>query len=67
VLQSRSYKKQYNDFLSGFTTWKQTSHAKQWLNYPSPIVNRLSIDESPFSMKTLYRSNQQSNKIKKYL
>jgi hypothetical protein len=57
--------KQYNDFLSGFTTWKQTSHAKQWLNYPSPIVNRLSIDESPFFNENFYTvlTNNKNKKI----
>ncbi|SEB04241.1 Transposase [Flavobacterium gillisiae] len=45
---------QYKDFLSGFKTWDQKSHAKQWLLFPENIGNLLSIDETSLSNGELY-------------
>ena len=46
--------KQYKDFLSDFKTWKQKSHAKDWLLYPENLGEYLSIDETALSYDELY-------------
>ena len=45
---------QYKDYLSDFKSWKQKSHAKQWLIFPENIGKRLSIDETSLSNGELY-------------
>jgi len=45
---------QYKDHLSGFQTWDQKTHAKEWVLFPENIGPQLSIDETALSNGELY-------------
>ncbi len=54
-VDARTFKKQYEEVLSGFREWDQLDHADQWLLFPDNIGSRLSIDESSLSDGELYK------------
>jgi transposase len=48
------FERQYKDFLSGYRSWDQLSHAGEWLLFPENIGPSLSIDETSLSNGELY-------------
>ena len=46
--------RQYKEHLSGFKTWKERGHARDWLIFPKNIGTHLSIDETSLSDGELY-------------
>lgn len=46
--------RQYRSHLSDFQSWKQRSHAKEWLLFPENLGTHLSIDETSLSHGELY-------------
>lgn len=46
--------KQYKEVLSGYRTWSERSHAKEWLVFPENIGPNLAIDETSLSRGDLY-------------
>ncbi len=45
---------QYKEHLSGFKTWGQKHHAKDWVLFPENVGARLSIDETALTNGELY-------------
>lgn len=45
---------QYKDHLSGFQTWDQKEHARDWILFPDNIGPFLSVDETSLSNGELY-------------
>lgn len=46
--------RQFRDYLSEFTDWKDKPHAKEWLVFPENMGKHLSIDETALSKGELY-------------
>lgn len=46
--------RQYKNYLSGFKSWNQKSHATDWLLFPKNMGSHLSLDETAFSNGDLY-------------
>jgi transposase len=46
--------RQYKDYLSGFKSWNQKSHAKDWILFAKNLGSHLSLDETAFSNGDLY-------------
>lgn len=53
-IKGDDFERAYKDFLSGYRTWKELSHASQWLIFPRNIGPYLSIDETSLSDGELY-------------
>lgn len=53
-VNGKKFQRQYKSKISGYTTWKDKSHAEQWLVYPENICAQLSIDEVTLSGDELY-------------
>jgi transposase len=53
-LEPKSFAKQYKNHLSDFLTWKQRSHAEQYILFPENIGKRVSIDETSLTNGELY-------------
>jgi len=53
-VNGKKFQRQYKSKISGYTTWKDKSHAEQWLVYPENICEQLSIDEVALSGDELY-------------
>lgn len=53
-VDASTLEKQYKDVLSGYRTWKELSHASDWLIFPDNIGPNLAIDETSLSKGNLY-------------
>ena len=53
-MSGKKLQRQYKTHLSGFNSWDQKSHAKDWLLFPENIGAHLSLDETAFSNGDLY-------------
>jgi transposase len=49
-VSGKKLQRQYKTHLSGFNSWDQKSHAKEWLLFPENIGANLSLDETAFLM-----------------
>lgn len=45
-LQKKDADRQYKASLSTYSSWKQASHADEWLLFPENIGTHMSIDET---------------------
>lgn len=50
----KKFQRQYKNRISDYKTWKQKSHAQEWLIYPENMSQSLSIDEVALSSGELY-------------
>lgn len=48
------FERQYKEYLSGYRSWDQLSHAAEWLLFPDNLGAYLSIDETSLSNGELY-------------
>lgn len=53
-IKGDDFERAYKDFLSDYRTWKEISHAEQWLVFPENVGPRVSIDETSLSRGELY-------------
>ena len=53
-IKADEFERAYKDFLSGYRTWKELSHAEDWLVFYKNIGPQLSIDETALSDGELY-------------
>lgn len=53
-IKGDKFEREYKEFLSGYRTWKELSHAEDWLVFPPNIGPYLSIDETSLSDGELY-------------
>ena len=53
-INGSTFEKQYKETLSGYRSWKDLSHADQWLVFPENIGPFLAIDETALSNGDLY-------------
>lgn len=53
-IKADEFERAYKDFLSGYRTWKELSHAEEWLVFYKNIGPHLSIDETALSDGELY-------------
>ena len=53
-INAHTFEKQYKEVLSGYRSWKELSHAEDYLVFPENIGERLSIDETSLSNGELY-------------
>lgn len=53
-LDGKKLQRQFKESLSGYRTWENKAHAKDWLLYPQNIGKNLSIDETAFTNGELY-------------
>ena len=53
-IKGDEFERAYKDFLSGYRTWKELSHADRWLVFWRNIGPNLSIDETALSDGELY-------------
>lgn len=50
----KKFQRQYKNKISDYKTWKEKSHAQEWLIYPENMSQFLSIDEVALSGEELY-------------
>jgi len=50
----KKFQRQYKNRISDYKTWKEKSHAQEWLIYPENMSQSLSIDEVALSSGELY-------------
>lgn len=53
-IKGDQFERQYKEHLSGYSEWKEKSHADKWLVFPKNIGANLSIDETSLSNGELY-------------
>lgn len=53
-IDAKIFERAYKDFLSGFRSWSEYSHADKWLVFPWNIGPNLSIDETCLSKGEVY-------------
>lgn len=63
----KKFQRQYKNRISDYKTWKEKSHALEWLIYPENMSQSLSIDEVALSSGELYTvvTSKKSEKVKK--
>lgn len=62
----KKFQRQYKNRISDYKTWKEKSHAQEWLIYPENMSQSLSIDEVALSSGELYTVvTSKKRKVKK--